>query len=100
MRNLWVGAVMSLALACPTAYAHDMMPEEGPQAQEVAEPAKHQSGTHKKHMHKKRAKKHRHHPKQHHHKHHAKKHHAVPAGQETPAEQKIDQETDQANSHR
>lgn len=95
MRNLWVGAVMSLALACPTAYAHDVMPEEGPQAQEMVQPVKHQSGTHKKRMHKKRAKK-RHHSKQH----HAKKHHAVPEGHETPAEQKIDDETDRANSYR
>ena len=94
MRNLWVGAVMSLALACPTAYAHDVMSEEGPQAQEMAQPAKNQGGTHKKHMHKKKR------AKKHHHKHHAKKHHAVPEGHETPAEQKIDQETDRPNSYR
>ncbi len=99
MRNRWMGAVISLALACPVAYA-DMMPaEEGSSAQESTQPKQQH---HKKRMHKKGKKHpHRHHAEKHpHHKHHAKKHQAAPEGHETPAEQKIDAETDLNNSRR
>jgi ABC-type nickel/cobalt efflux system permease component RcnA len=101
MKNLLVSALVVGALACPVVYANEEATVAQPAAEGQAEPAKQ---PHKKHHGKKKRHqgKKKHHGKKHH-KQHAKKHHkhhAKPkqvAEEETPAEKKIEEETELTN---
>ena len=101
MKNLLVSALVVGALACPMVNAEEAVAQ--PAAAQSGE-AEHAKQPQKKHHGKKKHQgKRKHHGKKHHHKHHAKKHHkhhAKPkqlAEEETPAEKKIEEETELTN---
>jgi len=97
MKNLLVSALVVGALACPVVYANEEAAVTQPAAEGQAEPAKQPRKKHhgkKKQRCKKKHGKKRHQAKKHH------KHHAKPkqiTEEETPAEKKIEEETELTN---